>query len=136
MSSTTTDDLGKLVLRLALGILLLFHGMAKLSHGVSGIENMVASHGLPAFFAWGVYIGEVLAPVLLIIGIYTRAAGLLVVVNMVVAITLAHSAHIFELGQSGGWRLELQGLYLFGGLTIALLGAGSYALGCKSGKWN
>jgi putative oxidoreductase len=83
-----------------------------------------------------VYVGEVLAPVLLIIGVYTRAAGLLVVVNMLVAIALAHSAHIFELGQSGGWRLELQGFYLFGGLAIVLLGAGGYALGRKSGKWN
>lgn len=136
MSSTTTDDLGKLVLRLTVGILLLFHGVAKLSHGVSGIENMVASHGLPAFLGWGVYVGEVLAPVLLIIGVYTRAAGLLVVLNMLVAIFLVHGTHIFEVGQSGGWRLELQAFYLFGGFAIFLLGAGSYALGRKSGKWN
>src|SRR3546814_13179296 len=77
MSSTTTDDLGKRVLRLTLGILLLFHGRAKLSHGVSGIEGMVAAHGLPAFFGWAVYIGEVVAPILLIVGVYTRAAGVL-----------------------------------------------------------
>src|SRR3546814_3807409 len=75
MSSTTTDGLGKLVLRLTLGILLLFPGMAKLSHGVRGIEGMVAAHGLPAFFGWAVYIGEVVAPILLIVGGYTRAAG-------------------------------------------------------------
>jgi len=136
MSSTATDDLGKLVLRLTLGILLLFHGIAKLSHGVSGIEGMVAAHGLPAFLGWAVYIGEVVAPILLIVGVYARAAGVLVVINMVVAIALVHSTHIFELGRSGGWQLELQGLYLFGGLAIALLGAGSYALGGKSGKWN
>ena len=136
MSSTSSDNLGKLVLRLSLGILLLFHGMAKLSHGVSGIEGMVAAHGLPGFFGWAVYIGEVVAPILLIIGVYTRLAGLLVVVNMLVAIALAHSGHLFMLSGSGGWRLELQGLYLFGGLAVALLGAGGYSLGRASGKWN
>lgn len=136
MSSTSSDDLGKLVLRLTLGILLLFHGMAKLSHGVGGIEGMVAAHGLPGFLGWAVYIGEVVAPILLIIGVYARAAGVLVVLNMLVAIALVHSGQLFELGRSGGWQLELQGFYLFCGLAVALLGAGGYSLGRTSGKWN
>lgn len=136
MSSTTTDGLGKLVLRLSLGILLLLHGIAKLKGGVSGIEGMVASHGLPAFFAWAVYIGEVVAPLLLIIGMFTRLAGLLVVVNMAAAIALVHTGQLFNLGQSGGWQLELQGMYLFGGLAIAFLGAGSYSVKGRGGKWN
>jgi putative oxidoreductase len=131
-----SDDLGKLVLRLLLGILLLFHGVSKLMHGVIAIESMVAAHGLPAFLGSAVYIGEVVAPILLIIGMYTRLAGLIVVVNMIVAVFLMHGSHMFEIGASGGWRLELQAFYLFSGLAVALLGAGSYSVKGRSGKWN
>jgi len=136
MSPSTFDDLGKLVLRLALGILLLLHGVAKLLNGIGPIESMLVARGMPAFFAWAVYVGEVVAPLLLIFGMYTRLGGLLVLLNMVVAVLLVHTGHFFELGNSGGWRLELQGLYLFGGLAVMLLGAGRYGLGGKGGRWN
>lgn len=136
MSSSTLDDFGKLILRLAIGILLVLHGFAKLSNGIGGIEAMVVARGLPAFLAWGVYLGEVIAPLLLIVGLYTRLGGLVIMVNMVVAIVLAHGNHLFMLGGSGGWRLELQGLFLFGGLAVAFLGAGAYSLGGRGGRWN
>ncbi|NYT60053.1 DoxX family protein [Alcaligenaceae bacterium] len=136
MSSATLDDLGKLVLRVSVGLLLLFHGLNKLTHGVGPIEGMVAAHGLPAFFAWAVYIGELIAPLCLVLGIYTRMGGLLVVANMLVAIALAHMGHLTQFTSTGGWRLELQALYLFGGLAAALLGAGSFSLGGRSGRWN
>ncbi len=136
MSSSSFDDLGKLVLRLTIGILILLHGVAKMLHGIGPIESMMAAHGLPAFFAWAAYIGEVIAPLLLIFGLYTRLGGLLILVNMVVAIALAHSGQLFQLGGSGGWRLELQGLYLFGALAVAMLGAGRYSVGGKGGNWN
>ena len=80
-----TDDLGKLVLRLTVGILILLHGIAKLSTGVGGIAGMLAGHGLPQQLAYGVYIGEIVAPVLLIVGFYTRPAAWIVVINMLVA---------------------------------------------------
>lgn len=129
MSTSTLDDLGKLVLRLTVGILLLFHGIAKLRYGISGIESMVVARGLPAFFSWAVYIGEVVAPLMLILGLYTRVAGLIVAINMLFAIALAHAGHLGQFGNTGGWRLELQGMYLFGGMVIAMLGAGRYAIG-------
>ncbi|MGB6105244.1 MAG: DoxX family protein [Pusillimonas sp.] len=136
MSNTTLDDLGKLILRLSIGILLLFHGISKLLNGVGPIEAMMSVHGLPAFFAWAAYIGEVIAPLLLILGLYTRLGGLLIVVNMLVAIALAHSGHLTQFTGNGGWRLELQGLYLFGALAVAMLGAGRYGVGGRGGRWN
>lgn len=132
MSSASQEDLAKLILRLTIGILILLHGIAKLTHGVGGIEGMMVARGLPAFFAWGVYIGEVIAPLLLIFGLYTRVAALLIVLNMVVAIAMAHSGHLTQLTGNGGWRLELQGLFLFGSLAIALLGAGRFSIGNRS----
>ncbi len=136
MSSSTCDDLGKLVLRLVLGILILLHGLAKLRFGIGGVEGMLAAHGMPAFLAWGVYVGEIIAPIFLILGIYTRLGGLLVVINMVVAICLAHTSQLTKLGNAGGWALELQGMYLFGALAVLLLGAGAYGLGGRNGRWN
>src|SRR3546814_13427899 len=89
---------------------------------------------MPAFFAWAVYIGEVIAPLLLIFGFYTRLGGLLITLNMLVAIVLAHASHVFQLTGSGGLRLELQCLFLFGSLAVALLGAGRYSIIGKGGK--
>lgn len=68
-------DLGILILRLSVGILMLLHGIAKLSHGAEGIEQMLAASGLPSFIAYGVYVGEVIAPLLIILGLGTRAAA-------------------------------------------------------------
>jgi putative oxidoreductase len=136
MSSTSTDDLGKLVLRLALGILILLHGLGKLDGGVGWLVGMLQSKGLPGFLAYCVYIGEVLAPILLILGLWTRVGGLLVVINMLFAFGLVHMADLFVIGKSGGWALELQGMYLFGGIAVMLLGAGAYSLGGRNGRWN
>ena len=44
MSSTATDDLGKLLLRLTLGVLLLLHGIAKLKSGVAWLGAPLAAH--------------------------------------------------------------------------------------------
>ena len=126
-----SDDIGKLLLRLTLGILMLLHGIAKLRYGVSGIEGMVQSHGLPGFFAYGVFVGEVIAPLLVISGFYARIGGLIMAFNMVVAIALAHSTQLFDLSKTGGWELELQGFFLFTALAVALIGPGKFGINRK-----
>lgn len=131
-----TDDVGKLVLRVSVGLMMLLHGIAKLSGGVGGIAGMLAGRGLPEFFAYGVYLGEVVGPLLVIIGLFTRIGALLMIGNMLVAIALAHMAELFSLGQMGGWALETQGLFLFGSVAIALLGAGRYSVGGVHGRFN
>ncbi len=125
------DDIGKLVLRLTLGILMLLHGIAKMRYGVSGIEGMVTSHGLPAFLAYGVFVGEVFAPLLVILGFYARIGGMIMAINMVVAIALAHSSQLFSIGKTGGWELELQGFFLFTAIVVALIGPGKFGINRK-----
>lgn len=131
-----TNDMGKLVLRLSVGVLMLLHGIFKLQNGVGGIAGMLGSQGLPGFLAYGVYLGEVVGPVLVIIGLYTRVGAVLIIGNMLVALALAHSQELFSLGSMGGWELELQGMFLFGAVAIALLGAGKYSVGGVSGRYN
>lgn len=123
-----TDNLGKLLLRLTLGGFMLFHGYAKIVKGVSGIEASLLSAGWPAWVAYGVYIGEVIAPLLVILGFYARVGGLIIVVNMIFAISLSHSSQLFDLGRGGGWALELQGFFLLTGLVLALIGPGRFSI--------
>lgn len=122
------DDIGKLILRLTLGILFLLHGIAKIKGGIGPIEGMVTGAGLPGVFAYGVFIGEVLAPILVIVGFYSRIAALVIVVNMLFAIGLAHMNDLFAIGKTGGWALELQGMFLFTAIAIALIGPGRYSI--------
>jgi putative oxidoreductase len=132
----STDSLGKLVLRLTVGILLLFHGVHKLLTGIGFIEQMVVAYHLPAMLAYGVYLGEILGPVLVILGVFSRGGAALIVINMIVAVLLAGMGQIFALGPMGGYALELEAFYLFGALAVMLLGAGSISLGGENGRWN
>ena len=122
------DDAGKLILRLTLGILMLLHGIAKISGGVDGLEKMVAGAGLPSVLAYGVYVGEVLAPLLVIFGFYARFGAAIIVVNMLFAIFLAHRTDLFLLTRSGGWALELQGFFLFTALALVLMRPGRFGI--------
>jgi putative oxidoreductase len=121
-------DSGKLVLRLALGILILLHGIAKLMGGIGGVTHMVTAIGLPGVLAWGVYVGEVIAPAMLLAGWYARIGALLIAVNMLFAMALAHRAELFSMSAQGGWALELQGMFLFAAVALGLLGPGRYSI--------
>ncbi|MFY0991864.1 DoxX family protein [Halomonas sp. C05BenzN] len=123
------DALGKLILRLAVAGLLLPHGLTKLFNpgSLTWIGNALSAQGLPSFLAYGVLVGEVLAPLMALIGWQTRLAGLLMAANMVVAIFLVHMNELTAFASNGGWALELQGLFLFGALAIMLMGSGRMA---------
>jgi putative oxidoreductase len=127
-SSNTLQDTGMLILRVSLGILILFHGMDKIVHGIAPIQSLVAGSGLPGFLAYGVYLGEVLGPVLLVLGLHARIGAGLIAINMVIAILLAHSGDLLSLNPHGGWRLELQGMYLVTAAALACLGPGRFSL--------
>jgi len=130
------EDQGKLLLRVILALMLLFHGVSKLIGGVGFISGMLEKAGLPGAFGYLVYVGEVIAPLMILFGVYTRLAALVVAINMVVALLLVHTGEFFSLNQTGGWALELQGMYLGGALAVALLGAGRYSVGGAAGRWN
>lgn len=124
------EALGKLILRLALGIMILLHGINKLINpeSLSWIGDTLDASGLPTVLAYGVLLGEVIAPLMAILGWNARIAGLLIAGNMLVAIYLAHMNQLFTLTDSGGWALELQGMFLFGAIALMFLGSGRMAI--------
>ena len=123
-------DVGQLILRLSVGGLMLFHGVSKLMHPASldFISGMLAGNGLPAILAYGVYIGEVVAPLMIIAGFKARLGGLIIVINMLFALLLAHSGDFFSLSEHGGWMIELQMFYLLSALAVVFLGSGKFAV--------
>ncbi|KPV41313.1 GntR family transcriptional regulator [Thiohalorhabdus denitrificans] len=122
------NDLGKLLLRVVLAVLILLHGINKLTNGVDGIQGMVGEAGLPPALAYGAFLGEVLGPILLLVGWYARVGAGLIALNMLFAIGLAHSHEVLALNQNGAWAIELQGMYLFTAVALMLLGPGRYAV--------
>mgnify|MGYP003587749525 CR=1 FL=1 len=136
LAGRSTDDAGKLLLRVSVGLLMLLHGLFKIDTGPGLVVGLLEGLGVPGVLAYLVVVGEIVAPVLMIVGLWTRPAALVVAINMVVAILLVHTGHFFALTKQGGWALELQGLFLFGAMAVALLGAGRYSVGGTQGKYN
>lgn len=108
------------LLRVTLALLMLLHGWAKIRYGIGSIEAKIESLGGPGFLAYAVYLGEVVAPLLLLVGLWVVPAALVIAVNMLVAFALMHTRQILMLNNTGGWALELQTFYFVSALVVAM----------------
>jgi putative oxidoreductase len=122
------ENTGKLILRVVLGILILLHGISKLRNGIGWLDGMLVNAGLPVFFKYGVYVGEVLAPLALIAGWYARIAAWLIAVNMLFALGLADGDELLTLDDNGALVLEVQYLFFCSAIALALIGPGRHAV--------
>ncbi len=114
---------------------MLFHGISKLTHGIGFIEGLLAARGWPGFIAYGVYLGEILAPLLIIVGWKTRLAALVVAIDMIAAIWLAHASNIFMVKEAGGaYAIEIEVFYLLSSLALFFMGGGQYSV--SKGTWD
>jgi putative oxidoreductase len=125
------SDVAKLIIRLSLGVMMLFHGVEKIINGISGVKHLTTSAGLPEFLAYGIYIGEVVVPIFIILGLYARVASVVLALNMLGAIFLAYGSSLFELGKHGAPVIELPLLYLILSIVLFLLGSGRYSVNAK-----
>ena len=135
LAALLSADLGKLVLRVSIAVLMVFHGLKKMSAGISGIKALVVKGGFPEVLAYGVYVGEVIVPILLILGLFTRLSAFFFALTMGFVLALAYSGRIFAIdGRTGGLVAELPLLYLLAALAVFFLGAGKYSLDNKLGQ--
>lgn len=128
-------DLGLLIFRLTLGILMLMHGIHKVIYGVDGIKMLLTNYGIPEFLAYGVHLGETIASLMIIIGYRTRLASVAFTFVMIVAFLIAHTNPLFAVTETGAWLHEGIALFLFGGLGLFFTGSGKYALSSRH-QWD
>jgi putative oxidoreductase len=87
------QPLSLFLLRAALALIFIYHGYPKLVHANEGMREFFVLHGLPAYFVYAAGILECFGSLLLFVGLFTRAAALLLAVEMGVAIWKVHSVH-------------------------------------------
>jgi putative oxidoreductase len=123
------DDAGKLLLRCALAVIILCHGVFKVTHGVDWIKQPLGNLGLPGFLAYGTYLAEVAAPIFLLVGYRVRLAAVVIALDILMAIVLVMRAEIFALKPGGGgWGIELEALIVATAVGLSLVGGGRYGL--------
>jgi len=130
------DDIGKLLLRIVVAALMLFHGADKLLHGPGHVAADLAAHGLPGLLAYGVYIGELVAPAFILIGAWTRFWAVVYALSIAFATLLVHGGDFGHLAPTGAWAAELWIFYIACPLIVGLLGPGRYSLRRAELPWD
>ena len=120
------QPVGLLVLRIALGIIFIFHGYPKLAHlrGANQMQGFFVEHGLPGYFVYIAGVIETFGGSLLLIGLFTRAAALLLAMEMCVAIWKVHIAHGYLAVNDYQFPLTLAAACF----ALATIGAGTISL--------
>ena len=123
-------EIARLLLRMSLGVLILFHGVHKVIYGIGGVQSMLSASDLPTILAYGVYVGEIIAPIFIILGLYARVASLVLAFNMLVAIFLAYGFS-FSIAKYGGLSFESPLIFMIMSILVSLLGSGKYGVNNK-----
>jgi putative oxidoreductase len=120
----TLQPVSLLILRIALGIIFLYHGYPKLAHSHGNLQGVFVEHGLPGYFVYVAGILESFGGGLFLLGLFTRPAALLLAIEMCVAIWKVHSVH----GYFAVHEYEFPMVLAAACLVLATVGAGLVSL--------
>jgi putative oxidoreductase len=123
----TDADIGILILRVTVGGLILFHGVHKVYAGIEEQMELLAASGIPTFLMYLVYITEIVAPILLILGIFTRLSAASIVATLLVILYVAPFP-LTAIGAHGEWTIEVQLFYLLVPLALFFIGPGRFSV--------
>lgn len=115
---------GLVVLRLSLAVIFFSHGYPKITHTATGMQAFFVEHGLPGYFVYISGVLEVFGALLLVLGLFTRGAALLLAIEMGVAIWKVHSGG----GYLAVHNYEFPLAMLAGSFALATVGAGQLSL--------
>ena len=131
----TEDDIGMLIVRLALGVVIFPHGAQKLlgwfgGHGYAGtMQFFTGQLGLPAAVTFLVILAEFFGALALIVGFLGRLGAFGVLCVMLGAIFMVHQQHGFFMNWYGNQKGEGFEYHLLAiGMALAVLIKGSGAL--------
>lgn len=121
------EQIGPLILRLAIGIIFVAHGYPKLFKNFSSTAKFFESLGLkPAkFFTIIVGVSEFFGGIALILGFLTQIAAILIAITMLVAMVYVKKIK-FKKGLVDGYELDL--ILLAAALALIFLGPGAFAI--------
>lgn len=122
--------LAPLAVRVIVGIIMFAHGLQKLQGGPANFGQALAGMGvpLPELMGYVVTFVELVGGALLIVGLLSRLAALLLTIDLVVAILLVKVNIGLLSPQSGGVGAELDLALIAGFLAILLAGPGRFSL--------
>ena len=125
-------DLALLILRVVLGIVMIYHGWPKLTNLGGTIEGFTGMGiPLPVVAAIFATVAEVLGGMLMLVGAFTDIAGLMFAIDMLGAIIFVHAKNGFSAAKGG---IEFPLLLLAVALAMALAGPGRYAVGSSTSR--
>lgn len=116
--------LALLLARIAIGVIFIYHGLPKLTHPQQWVQNF-QHMGFPGYFAYIAAVLEVFGGALLIVGLFTRIAGLLLAGEMAVALVGVHGI-VRDPGNVHGYEFPLALAVL--AFVLATVGPGAIAL--------
>lgn len=135
--ATDTKSTALLLVRLALGVVILPHGMQKAlgmfgGYGLEGTLGFFSSMGMPVFLGVLVIMAEFIGPIGLILGLGTRFMAAAITIQMAGAMIIGGHIHngffMNWFGNQPGEGIEYFILVLGAGLALAHAGAGRLSL--------
>lgn len=127
MTDTRTAPYSALVLRVALGIMFVAHGLTKLIlFTPAGTAKFFESVGFAGWLAWPIIAFEIVAGVLLVTGVYARLIAAVAAVELFAASTVHFGNGWMFTNANGGWEYPV--FLAVSAAALALLGDGAFAL--------
>lgn len=127
MTDTRTAPYAALLLRLALGLMFVAHGLTKLLvFTPAGTAKFFESVGFAGWFAWPIIAFEIVGGVLLLTGVYARAIAAVAAIELFMASTVHFGNGWMFTSANGGWEYPV--FLAVAAAVLALLGDGAFAL--------
>jgi putative oxidoreductase len=120
-----------LVVRVLAGLIMVAHGWQKLQGGPDNFGQVLAQLGvpLPELMGYVVTFVELIGGILLIVGLFSRVAALLLTINLVGAILLVKvNIGLLSPADGSGVGAELDLALIAGFLVVLLAGPGSLSV--------
>lgn len=127
MHDLRTAPYAAFVLRLALGLMFVAHGLTKLLvFTPAGTAKFFESVGFAGAFAWPIILFEIFAGVLLFLGVYARGVAVLAAIELFFASTVHFGNGWMFTNTNGGWEYPV--FLAVTAAALALIGDGAFAL--------